>query len=197
LRELGCIFIVSAVESLSDRVLYLLDKGHSRADVDAALDVLDAAGIPLRPTWVPFTPWTTLRDYLDILAWVDSRGMTEHVDPIQLAIRLLIPPRSKLLSLPETQTALGPLLADKLSYEWRHPDPRMDQLARDVFAAVETGGDFATVCALAEAAAQQSIHANACAPGRRERRARPPKLSEPWFCCAEPCSGQLRTLGQI
>src|SRR5262249_257900 len=29
----GCVFVVSAVESLCDRVLAILDKGHTRADV--------------------------------------------------------------------------------------------------------------------------------------------------------------------
>src|SRR5499426_2209045 len=48
LREmagLGCLFVVSAVESLSDAVLSHLDKGHTRADIDAALSVLRAAGL--------------------------------------------------------------------------------------------------------------------------------------------------------
>ena len=33
LAALGCAFIVSAVESLSDPVLAHLDKGHTRADI--------------------------------------------------------------------------------------------------------------------------------------------------------------------
>ncbi|HEY2744670.1 MAG TPA: CUAEP/CCAEP-tail radical SAM protein, partial [Polyangia bacterium] len=97
LGALGCAFVVSAVESLSDRVLGILDKGHTRADVDEALAILDAARVPLRPTFVPFTPWTTLEDYLALVDWIEARGMIDHVDPIQLAIRLLIPPGSLLL----------------------------------------------------------------------------------------------------
>jgi radical SAM superfamily enzyme YgiQ (UPF0313 family) len=182
LRQLGCVFVVSAIESLSDEVLRLLDKGHTRADVDAALAILDEAELPLRPTWVPFTPWTTMRDYLDILDWIESRGLVAAVDPIQLAIRLLVPPGSKLLALPEMHSVLAPLVAEKLSYEWRHPDPRMDRLAHDVFAAVEKGADFATVRALAEAAAGAPVRlAGPLAPHRRVR-GRAPKLSESWFC---------------
>jgi hypothetical protein len=180
LGRLGCAFVVSAVESLSDEVLRLLDKGHTRADVDVALQILDDAGVPLRPTWVPFTPWTSVRDYLDILDWIDARGMIEHVDPIQLAIRLLIPPGSKLLALPETQAVLGPLEPERLSHAWRHPDPRMDRLAHDVLVAVEGGADFAAVRALAEAAAEKPP---APRPVENKRvRGRPPKLSEAWFC---------------
>ena len=36
LARLGCVFIVSAVESLSETVLTHLDKGHTRADVESA-----------------------------------------------------------------------------------------------------------------------------------------------------------------
>src|SRR6185436_2865463 len=67
LREQGCAFVVSAVESLSDGVLRRLRKGHSAADVAALVEVLDGVGLPLHPTLVAFTPWTTLEDYLEAL----------------------------------------------------------------------------------------------------------------------------------
>src|SRR5262245_41411663 len=62
LRTLGCAFAVSAVESLSDTVLLHLDKGHTRSDVVELVQLMREVGIPLRPTWVAFTPWTTLED---------------------------------------------------------------------------------------------------------------------------------------
>jgi radical SAM superfamily enzyme YgiQ (UPF0313 family) len=180
LATLGCAFVVSAVESLAPKVLAILDKGHSRADVDEALAILDGAGIPLRPTWVPFTPWTTLDDYLDMLDWIDARGLVDHVDPIQFAVRLLIPPGSKLLALPETQAVLGPLEPEKLSYAWSHPDARMDQLAHDVYGLIADGGAFDEVRRLARAAAARP---SAPAPVEHRRvRGRPPRLSEAWFC---------------
>ena len=180
LAGLGCAFVVSAVESLSETVLRILDKGHSRADVDEALDILDAAGLPLRPTFVPFTPWTTLDDYLALLDWIDARGMVDHVDAIQLAIRLLIPPGSLLLPLPETQAVLGALEPETLSWSWTHPDARMDLLAHDVFRAVSDGALFADVRALAEAAAARPPRGAPVA--HRRVRGRPPRLSESWFC---------------
>src|SRR5206468_3725615 len=79
--------------------------------------------------------------------------IVDHVDAIQLAVRLLIPPGSMLLALPETQAVLGPLEPEKLSYAWCHPDPRMDRLAHDVFAIVADGGGFDEVRGLARAAA--------------------------------------------
>ena len=78
-------------------MLAILDKGHTRADVDEALAILDAAGVPLRPTFVPFTPWTTLDDYLELIDWIERARLIEHVDPVQLAMRLLVPPGSLLL----------------------------------------------------------------------------------------------------
>src|SRR6185436_12362956 len=41
----GALFMVSAVESLSDTVLGHLDKGHTRADVFRALAITRAAGL--------------------------------------------------------------------------------------------------------------------------------------------------------
>lgn len=176
LGALGCAFVVSAVESLSDRVLAILDKGHTRADVDAALAILDDAGVPLRPTFVAFTPWTTRADYLELIDWIESRGMQEHVDPVQLALRLLVPPGSLLLEHAEMKPHLGVLEPEKLTYAWSHPDAAMDALQRDLFAAVERGATFADVRALAAAPPPR-------APLAIKRiRGRPPRLSESWFC---------------
>src|SRR5262245_47818256 len=58
LGRLGCLFLISAVESTSDTVLAILEKNHTRADIARALAVVRSAGIAPRPTWVAFTPWT-------------------------------------------------------------------------------------------------------------------------------------------
>ncbi|MGZ3715456.1 MAG: CUAEP/CCAEP-tail radical SAM (seleno)protein, partial [Ktedonobacterales bacterium] len=82
LGELGCAFVVSAVESLSEQVLRHLAKGHSRDDVVEALHIVNDAGIPLRPTFVAFTPWTTANDYLDLLDFIAEHDLIEHIDPV-------------------------------------------------------------------------------------------------------------------
>jgi hypothetical protein len=188
LAALGCAFVVSAVESLSDEVLRHLDKGHTRADVVEALDILDAAGIPMRPSLLPFTPWTTLDDYLDLLDFFAARDLLDHVDPVHFSIRLLVPPGSALLDRPDTADWLGPLDAANFTYTWRHPDPRVDDLQRAVAATVEAaerdGADpvetFAAIEALAHAAKGEP------APRRRggvlTARRRVPRLTEHWFC---------------
>jgi radical SAM superfamily enzyme YgiQ (UPF0313 family) len=203
LRALGCLFVVSAVESLSDRVLTLLDKGHTRADVDRAVDIVEGAGIALRPSLVSFTPWTTLEDYLEVIDWIERRRLVDHVEPIHLAIRLLIPPGSKLLELPEVRAIVGPLAPSLLTYSWTHSDPRMDELQRAVLAVVEADArdgvdQYATFCRIRRLALEAAGPAARSADGRPGRpvdwrdgrpvaapppdRARPPRLTEAWFC---------------
>jgi hypothetical protein len=185
LARLGCAFVVSAVESLSDRVLGILDKGHTRADVDAALDVVHAAGIVLRPSLVPFTPWETHAGYLELLHWIERRDLVDHVDPIHLAIRLLIPPGSKLLERPETQAILGPLDEARLTYRWAHPDPRMDALQAELMATVEeaarVGEDARDTFARVLALAHGERAARPTAP-EKPPKVRAPRLAEAWFC---------------
>jgi radical SAM superfamily enzyme YgiQ (UPF0313 family) len=183
LRELGASFVVSAFESVSDEVLRRLHKGHTAADLDDALDVLTAAGLPVQPTWLPFTPWTTLDDYLALLAWIRRRELIAHVPAVQLSIRLLVPPGSALLGDPDAADWLGPLDAANFSYTWRNPDPCVDELQRRVAALAESGGDaYATFAAI-----ERLVYGLA---GRRPPTAAPPthlapappRLTEDWFC---------------
>ncbi len=186
LAGLGCLFIVSAVESLSDTVLAHLAKGHTRVDVIAALEAVRGAGIALRPTWVAFTPWTTLDDYREMLEFVGREGLVDHVDPVQYSIRLLVPPGSLLLDSPAMRPHRGPLVAGGFYYRWAHPDARMDRLQEEVAAMVAEAADarqdamltFGRVRALADAAAGQAPRP--AHPAGERRRA--PRLTEPWFC---------------
>ena len=189
LAATGCVFIVSAVESLSDVVLAHLEKGHTRADVSIALYVLRRAGIPLRPSFVPFTPWATLGDYLELLDFVERQDLIDHVDPVQYTIRLLIPPGSLLLSRPAIRPFLRRLDSAELSYRWIHPDPRMDALHRDVRALVEeaTRRCVDVVATFDRVRLLAATHARR-APRQRVLRRPPPerpipaRLTEPWFC---------------
>lgn len=188
LAATGCVFVVSAVESLSDGVLVELDKGHTRADVQVALDVLRDAGIALRPSLVPFTPWAGLEDYLDLLDWIEREGLMDQVDPVQLGIRLLIPPGSLLLSRPGMERFLRGLDPARLTHCWVHPDPRVDVLQRDVSAVVgraardgeAAAATFARIRTLAYTLAGRLAAAPFRAPP--PERPVPPRLTEPWFC---------------
>jgi radical SAM superfamily enzyme YgiQ (UPF0313 family) len=181
----GCLFMVSAVESLSDRVLTVLEKDHTRADVEKALKIVHGAGIALRPTWVAFTPWTTLADYLEVLDFIEANNLIDHVDPVQYTIRLLVPPGSYLAERPAMRPYLGALDQAAFSYRWDHPDPLMDQLQKAVTKLVEAdataGADpadtFYRVRDLAAGRKPNGV-AQRLPPGR----VRAPRLSEPWFC---------------
>ncbi len=185
LARLGAAFATTAVESLSDRVLGKLAKGHTRVDALRAFDLCAEARLPLRPSLVPFTPWSTLDDFLDLLDTFEARRLLPALDPVQLSIRLLVPPGSLLERDPEI--AFEALDPGALSWRWRHPDPRMDELqarvAAEVEAAAARGEDplmtiaRVKVLALAEAGLPHG-HVRTLAPDQR----RVPRLTESWFC---------------
>ncbi|RKU14776.1 radical SAM protein [Candidatus Poribacteria bacterium] len=190
LRDCGCIFIVSAVESLNDTVLENLQKGHTSAEVFAVIDLLREIGIALRPSLVPFTPWETLDSYLYILDCVESKELIDHIDPVQYTIRLLVPPRSSLLSQPSIQPYLGALDQESFTYSWTHPDPRMDELHKAVTVAVESASQigedavvtFNRVRNLAHAATDKGESSIVFPMDFEPNRKRPPRLTEDWFC---------------
>ena len=189
LRDTGCAFVTSAIESLDDRVLQILDKGHTRADFVRLVEIFRGMGLPLIPTFVAFTPWTTLEGYEDLLLLLARLGQEEHVAPIQLAIRLLIPSGSLLLERPEVQAVIGPFDQRALSYHWKHPDPRVDELQRRVEVLVRKASAarrsrreiFQEVWRiLHDVMQQQPQHLPPIFPG--QARATIPYLTEPWFC---------------
>jgi len=185
LAGLGAAFVTSAVESLSDRVLEKLAKGHTRADALLAFELCAAAGLTLRPSLVPFTPWSTLEDYLDLLDVFEGRGLLAALDPVQLSIRLLVPPGSLLEG--EPGVAWGGLDEAGLTWRWSHLDPRMDALQVRVaaeVAAAEPRNDpplatIARVKGLALAAAGLP-HGHATTLAADQRRV--PRLTHSWFC---------------
>jgi radical SAM superfamily enzyme YgiQ (UPF0313 family) len=197
LRDTGCILLTSAVESVDERILDYFDKRHTRDDFDLAVRSLAELGIALNPTFVAFTPWTTLDNYLRFLTEIDELALVPNVAPVQYGIRLLIPEGSKLLELPEVAGMVQPFDPGSLVYPWEHADPAVDALQREVLAlAARAVADrlpretfFGELWELATRAAGQ--------PGRKRPGAkRPPgppvpQLSEPWYCCAEPMENQL------
>jgi len=133
LRETGCILITSAVESLDDVVLEKLQKNHTRRDFFEAVELTRSSGLTLQPTFIAFTPWTTLESYRDLLRVLRDLDLVENVAPVQLALRLLITPGSRLLDLEEIRNMVGPLDPVSLVYPWIHDDPKVDDLSRFVF----------------------------------------------------------------
>lgn len=196
LAGLGCAFVVSAAESLDDGILRRLRKGHTGADVAEAVEITRSVGVALRPSLVSFTPWTTLDSYLDVLEFVEERGLIYHVDPVQYAIRLLLPPGSWLLEAADLGPHLRELEQENFAHRWEHPDPRLDRLHREVTAIVEAAGASGEDAAETFYRIRERAYraANRRPPPRRwtGSRAPPraPRLTESWFCCAEPTADQ-------
>ncbi len=186
LRGAGATFVVSAFESTSERVLARLHKGHSVAQMEEALNVLAGAGLTVQPTWLPFTPWTTLDDYLDMLTWIRGQGLIPTTSAVQMSIRLLVPPGSALLDHPDVDSWRGKLDAANFSWRWDHPDPHMDALQRQI-AFIAEDADPANDPWILFEAVEYAAYAAAGKTAPSHPRPTffppaPPRLTENWFC---------------
>jgi radical SAM superfamily enzyme YgiQ (UPF0313 family) len=203
LRDTGCLFVISAVESVDDLVLEKFDKGHTRADFLAVAARFKELGMTLLPTFVPFTPWTTLEGYNDLLDVIAEHDLCENVAPIQLAIRLLIPAGSRLLELPDVRAMVGPFDSAALVFPWKHEDPRVDALCREISELVQRGEKlklsrtqiFSHIRRAARAAS--GMGENAGIPPSQSKGTPVPFLDEPWYCCAEPMNDQFVSVGKV
>lgn len=183
LKETGCILVTSAVESLDDRVLELLEKGHTRQDFIETAVYMRELSLTLSPTFIAFTPWTTLDSYRDLLRTISSLGLIEHVAPIQLALRLLVTQGSRLLELADFKPLLGPFDFRAMVYPWQHPDSEIDRLADRVFRLVhelQTTGRaraeiFRAICRLVQIELPPENF-------NLLPHSAIPYLDEPWYC---------------
>ncbi|MHB1084983.1 MAG: CUAEP/CCAEP-tail radical SAM (seleno)protein [Thiobacillus sp.] len=195
LKACGLLFIVAAVESIDDAILERLDKGHTQAGFEAALARVRALDIALAPTFVPFTPWTTLEGYRDLLAALLRLNLVEAVPPIQLAIRLLVPQGSYMLHLPDFAAQVGAFDDAMLGYPWQADDVRADALQAEIMAWVMAAEKAELPRAEVFAGIWSRTHAalGETAPplDRAQFGAAIPHHSEPWYCCAEPTETQL------
>jgi radical SAM superfamily enzyme YgiQ (UPF0313 family) len=185
LRETGCAFVTSAVESVDDDVLARLDKGHSRADFERVVELLREAQLPLAPTFLPFTPWTTIASYLELLRTIDALDLVENVSPVQLAVRLLIPQGSRMLELPDVRAVTRPFDGASLTHPWGHVDPAVDRLQADVAELVGNRLAAPRQEVFARVWDRAHSYATAAAPPRVPfvaPRAAIPYLNEPWYC---------------
>jgi radical SAM superfamily enzyme YgiQ (UPF0313 family) len=199
LVQTGCLFVTTAVESVDDKILDTLNKGHTRDEFIRVTKLARDAGLVLSPTFVPFLPWTTVEGYVDLLALLAELDLIGYVAPVQLSIRLLIPQGSHMLKIDGMDAFITGHDSSALSYQWRHPDPRMDQLHKDIMALVE---DHQTRDAARSETFQGLWRLANSAAGRiapplnigTADTIQIPQMSEPWYCCAEPTSAQLAGL---
>ncbi len=194
LAEAGCLFLISAVESIDDRILEHLAKGHTAADFERAVAIVRAAGLHVTPTFVPFTPWTTVEGYRALLTRLAELRLVESVPAVQLSIRLLVPAGSHLFEIDGFGDLVDAFDDAMLGWPWRHPAPEVDALQTRVQAIAETAADageprrvtFERIWGCAHEAlgeAPPPLPADVGSPA--------PMHSEPWYCCAEPTASQL------
>ena len=187
MKSAGCAFVISAMETLNDDVLEVLDKGHTKADIIQVLGIMKKAQIPWRPSLLPFTPWATLDDYLDLLDFVRNHDLVQNIDPVQFSLRLLIPPGSALLEQNANAEWLGDLDAANFSYTWSHPDIRMEQLWSQINRAVRKSPNedidhskmFSVIEGLAYAMVSKTPPFTSIVS---QKRPIPAGLTESWFC---------------
>ena len=201
MADAGCLFVVSAFESVDDTTLRILDKGHSAAEESAAVIMLRRHGIEIRPSWLPFTPWTKPSELVAMSDFVVAHDLVRNVDAVQYTIRLLVPEGSLLLAAPEVAARLEDYDPARLSWAWKAEDAGLDRLQEELAAFVEESGagpaPLASEAIFAELDERVRSYATATSSGSLPARLGPgrvsmgppgprPRLSEPWFCCSEP-----------
>ena len=190
----GCLFLISAVESIDDAILARLAKGHTARDFERAVAIARAAGLHLTPTFVPFTPWTTLAGYRALLDRLIALRLVESVPAVQLSIRLLVPAGSHLFEIEGFADLVDPFDDDLLGWPWRHPDPAVDALQARVQALAEAAADSAEPRRTTFEGIWTCVHEalGEHPPALPDDLGAPiPMHSEPWYCCAEPTASQL------
>src|ERR1700733_299196 len=188
LRETGCLFVTSAVEAVDDAVLAKLDKGHTRADFIQVTREFQSAGLTLAPTFIPFTPWTTRESYRELLQLLMYLDLVEHVAPVQLALRLLIPRGSLLLELEDIQAVVRTFDEPALLYRWQHANPEVDALAAQALRIAASRGSRREIFGclwnlVGDRPLPEGFYLSS--------HAAIPYMDEPWFCCAEPTEEQV------
>jgi hypothetical protein len=186
------LFVISAFESVDEMTLEILDKGHTMTDMEKAVQITRLAGVHIRPTWLPFFPWTTPDDVARVFEFIDDNDLTRATDPVQLSIKLLLPKSSLLADHPALTPHLEGYDTQALTWRWRFAHPDTEVLYKELEAIAASASDCgqeaaATLDEMRRAVSVMVGHQIPWSPGPA---AVAPRLTESWFCCAEPTEGQ-------
>lgn len=182
LVETGCLFVTSAVESFDDHVLRILHKGHTCEEALQSVELCRQVGLTLSPTFVAFNPWTTMRSYQEFLKLILRLGLVENVAPIQLAIRLLVTPASRLLDLAEVRDLVGAFDPQGLCYPWRSEDSQVEQLCNRIRRIVNDGEKEQLTRNEIFGRVWKCVHGDLPRLHVMPSRTAIPYLEEPWYC---------------
>ena len=192
LSSLNMVFVISAFETTNDLVLSILEKNHTSNDLNTSIEISQDFGIDVRPTWMPFSPWTELNDLLNIVNLIEKYKLRETVDPIQLTIKLLIPKHSLIIKKPEINKYLGNYEKNSLSFKWEYENNDVEKLQSSLFDFILNNSElnehkqYLGMVNIIEKCTDTKLLTNSSYDFKNV-----PKLSETWFCCAEPSKIQL------
>jgi radical SAM superfamily enzyme YgiQ (UPF0313 family) len=197
LAGMNLLFVVSAFESVDEYTLGVLDKGHTVDDMALAIDLTRAAGVHIRPTWLPFMPWTTPDDVADIFEFIDEHHLVGATDPVQMSIKLLMPRGSLLEERPEVAPHLMGYDREALTWRWEFAKSETEILHKELEAIAASGSDCGqeTVVTLDEMRAAVARSTGRTMPPLESLSAAP-RLTESWFCCAEPTGAQALSISR-
>ena len=195
LRDSGCILVTTAVESVDDTILEYLDKGHTAAEFEQVVSLMKQHEIALAPTFIPFTPWTTISNYIDLLNKIAELKLIMSVNPVQLSLRLLIPSGSRILELPKQETCITDFNPASLGYTWEHRDAEVDVLQENIrnwteqaesegLSRLQIFNGIRRIALSAAGSDEKDVTEEQCGEPV-------PVHSESWYCCAEPTEQQL------
>jgi hypothetical protein len=147
---------------------------------------MNRIGLALNPTFVAFTPWTSVDGYLRLLTRVAELGLVDNVSPVQYGIRLLVPSGSLILDLPDAPDLFGAFDQTALAHPWSHPDLRMDELQATVIDLVSNADSRRQAFTQVWRAARRLTATDTwpLQPPLDESVpiATVPYLTEPWYC---------------
>ena len=192
LSSLNMVFVISAFETTNDLVLSILEKNHTSNDLNTSIEISQDFGIDVRPTWMPFSPWTELNDLSSIVKLIEKYELRETVDPIQLTIKLLIPKHSLIIKKPEINKYLGNYEKNSLSFKWEYENNDVEKLQSSLFdfilhnSELDEHKQYLGMVNIIEKFTDTELLKNSTYDFKNV-----PKLSETWFCCAEPSKIQL------
>jgi hypothetical protein len=142
-------------------------------------------------------PWTTPDDVADIFAFIDEHHLADATDPVQMSIKLLMPRGSLLVERPELTPHLTGYEGEALTWRWEFANPETEILHKHLEAIAASGSDRGqeTVVTLDEMRAAVA-HATGRTMPPLEIGSAAPRLTESWFCCAEPGGAQALTISR-
>ena len=126
LARYGVRCITSALEFPKQEVLDQVYKEMTITMIEKSIAELRRAGITLNPTFIMFNPWVSLDDIATLHDFVTRNQLEDVIEPIQYETRLHLYKSSPLLQNPTIQAL--ELIEYEFHFDWKHPDPRVDEL---------------------------------------------------------------------